>query len=138
MLTKIILVQRTDSTYDSVDFDDPFSIRSYFSKLFQCTTGDSEEEADRVIKNNLRAIFAKENVNGVRKALSIMRFAAEKIQVAFLELNPDKDLSTINTAYLVLYTSMTEALKSLIHLASSKTLSRWMLRSRRTMRSLPV
>ena len=58
-LLMIIRIQRTDTTYDSVDFDDPMSIISYFKKLCQATLWKSEEEADFLVDSMMTQIMDK-------------------------------------------------------------------------------
>ena len=108
-VTKIILIQQTDSTYGSVDFDDPVALISYFSKLCHSFTGESEEVVDRFIYEMMVHIFLKDatsmddsiKVPGA-KALDIMRSAAEMVHGAFLELGRDEDHSTVKTVHFVL------------------------------------
>jgi hypothetical protein len=45
----IFYIQQTDTTYDSIDFDDPKSTITYFSKLMQSSLGISEEMAGRTM-----------------------------------------------------------------------------------------
>lgn len=52
-VTAVIYLQRTDISFNSVDFDDPMSIISYFKKLCQSVAVYSEEDVDRVIDNIL-------------------------------------------------------------------------------------
>ena len=122
----IVYIQRTDTTFDSVDFDDPRSIIYYFIKLFQSRTGVSEEEAHGTIIGLIKRIFDKEtnddskNSPGV-EALLIMTWTAKHIHGAFQELSPDRH-STMKTAELVLLT-MDFALDRLIELALPKSAS---------------
>jgi len=130
-LWRIIRIQRTDTTYDSVDFGDPISTISYFKKLCQAA-GKSEEVVDRTINNSMALIVDKETKDdsikypGV-KALSIMKSTAEKIHGAYQELD---DYSTTETAERTkrrriveilkfVIPAMDEALKSLSELDSS-------------------
>ena len=93
ILSRIIYLQRTDFTYDSVNFDDPASTLSYFKNLYQCYTQTSEEEVDRVF-NELMEIYELKTKAGFTnssevKAQHIMRSTAEKIHNSFRDLNLD-------------------------------------------------
>ena len=92
MFSMIIRFQRTDITYDSVDFDDPMSIVSYFKKLLQAFSGMPEEDVDLVVNKMMAKIIDKET-----KALSIMKSTADKIHGVFQELGRDDDYSTTKT-----------------------------------------
>jgi hypothetical protein len=48
----IIYIQHIDSTYDSVDFDDPISTLSYFKKIFLSFSKLSDEEVNKRIRNH--------------------------------------------------------------------------------------
>ena len=99
ILEGFIWIQRTNSTYDSVDFGDPVCIITYFKKLFQALTVQYEGGSDieRVINIILVQIIDRGIKDGV-KALSIMKSTAVKIHGAFQELDWDDDNSTANTA----------------------------------------
>ena len=99
ILEGFIWIQRTNSTYDSVNFGDPVCIITYFKKLFQALTVQYEGgfDAERVINIILVMIIDKGIKDGV-KALSIMKSTAVKIHGAFQELDWDDDNSTANTA----------------------------------------
>jgi len=92
-MAMIIYIQHTDTSYESVNFDDPISTLSYFKKIYQSYSRDSEEEVDQTFKKLMWA-FKLRTENGSRKsgevqAQHIMRSAAEKIHNAFRELNRD-------------------------------------------------
>ena len=84
-IAKLIYVQHTDISYDSIDFDDPISTLSYFKKIYQIVALEPEEEIDKAF------IFMMEifTENAQVQAQGIMRSAAEKIHGAFRELNRD-------------------------------------------------
>jgi len=98
MMTRMILVQQTDATYDSVDFGDPMSIMTYFEKILQVTTGLSEEKVHSYILV-VRAIYMETKDDSMRipglKALSIMKSTADKIHGALQGLGPDEDPSAV-------------------------------------------
>ena len=114
LLVKMVYVRQVDITYDSVNFDDPISTISYFTRLY-LSFALSTEEAEKAIKDLLMRI--KESKEGSKESVEvqmqrIMRLAAEKIHGAFRELKQD---SVVNTAEFVMLV-MNEALKSLIDL----------------------
>jgi hypothetical protein len=118
-LAKIIYVQRTDTTYDSVDFDDPMSVIEYFAKLYHpLYLQDSEEEINQIIAGLMLQIFRKDTKDGSKKsgiqALLIMRSAAMKVHNAFQELdsNQVKDIADL------VMLAMVEALESIKNLAN--------------------
>ena len=93
ILSRIIYLQRTDFTYDSVNFDDPASTLSYFKTLYQCFSQSPEEEVDRIF-NELMEIYEMKTKAGFTnssevKAQHIMRSAAEKIHRTFRDLDLD-------------------------------------------------
>jgi len=98
MMTRMILVQQTDATYDSVDFGDPMSIMTYFEKILQVTTGLSEEKVHSYILV-VRAIYMETKDDSMQipglKALSIMKSTADKIHGALQGLGPDEDPSAV-------------------------------------------
>jgi len=112
LLASLIYIQQTDITYDSVDFDDPISTLSYFKKLYQSFTRVSEEEVDQLFKDLTRLLKIDTSQSAEVEAQHIMRSAAEKIHVAFRELNQDSIANTANYVFLVLK----EALESLMTL----------------------
>ena len=93
IMADMILVQHIDSTYDSVNFDDFISTLSYFIKLEQYYLGISEEQADIRMENLNRKYFI-EGAATRERAHQVMRSAAEKIHVAFRELDRDSHLKT--------------------------------------------
>ena len=104
LMSGIILIQHTNSTYDSVDFGDAMSVITYFKKLCQASTGYSEEDIDTAINNLMVRIIDKETRDGsikypAIKALSIMKWTADKIHGAFQELGWDGDDFTADTAH---------------------------------------
>ena len=99
LLRNLIWIQRTNSTYDSVNFRDRTSIITYFKKLCQATSLMSEEGVDLEINNLMARIIYKEMKDGSTrfpgvKALAIMKLTADKIHGAFQELGRDDDHST--------------------------------------------
>jgi hypothetical protein len=97
------------------------SIITYFKKLCQSMTENSEEDVDNAIDSLVLRIYKREAKDdsikfpGV-KTLRIMRSTAKKIHDAFQELGQDEDHSTAKTGTFVL-DAMNEALGSLIDLA---------------------
>lgn len=81
-LVKTIFVQQVDFAYDSVNFDDFISTKSYFTKLYMSFTGNSEEKF-----NTLMSMMKKNNYEA--EAQHIMRSAAEKIHSVMRELKQD-------------------------------------------------
>lgn len=122
--TSLFWLQRTNSTYDSVDFGDPMSIVVYFKKICQAASGQSEEVVDDAITHLLGRIIDKESKDssikfpGV-KALSIMKSTAEKIHGAFQELDRGEDstaktkLATITKTWMVVSRAMDECFRRL-------------------------
>ena len=118
-LLKMIYVQQTDTTYDSVNFDDPISNLSYFKKLvlsFALTI--SSEEVDQYFNNLMMQIIKTKTMKNSKKsaevqAQHIMRSAAEKIHDALQELNQDSIVTTAEFVMLVIL----EALGSLVDLS---------------------
>jgi hypothetical protein len=95
-LDRIIFIQQTDSTYDSVDFDDHISTLSYFKKLYRSFLSHSEEEVDEML--NGMTLYFKEHgskISAEVQAHHIMRSAAEKIHGAFRGLKRDMYAYTI-------------------------------------------
>ena len=124
-LPMIIRIQRTDTTYDSVDFDDPMSIISYFKKLCQVTLWKSEEEADFLVDSMMTQIMDKEtrddSLEYAAKAISVMILTAKEIHGALQELGRDDDYSTAKTRKIGQFISrvMEGALERLLELRSS-------------------
>ena len=118
LLVKMLYVQQTDRSYDSVNFDDPISTLSYFKKLYQSFTLIlSSEEVDQHFNELMMHIIKAKTKKDSKKsaqvqAQHIMRLAAEKIHSAFQELNRD---SVATTAQFVLVV-MRGALESLVDL----------------------
>ena len=105
-----------DTTYDSVNFDDPISTLSYFKKLY-INFALNSEEAEQIFNDFMMQIIKKKTKRGSTKSVEvraqdIMRLAAEKIHGAFRELNQDSIVITAEFVMLV----MQEALKSLTEL----------------------
>ena len=94
ILSKTIRIQRTDTTYDSVDFGDPMSNVSYFKKLLEAK-GMRQKDVDLIVNKIMARIIDKETKDGM-KALSIMKSTADKIHGAFQKLSWDGDHSTAN------------------------------------------
>ena len=96
-LARIIFVQHTDISYDSVNFDDPISTLSYFKKVYQSFTRDSEEDVDQMFRRMMQVFTETGSEKSAEvQALHIMRSAAEKIHNAFRELNPNTFGNTAN------------------------------------------
>ena len=112
LLASIIYIQRTDITYDSVDFEDPQSTLSYFKKLYQSFSRTSEEEVDQLFKDLTRLMKTDGSTSAEAEAQRIMKTAAEKIHVAFRELTQDSIANTANFVIIVLK----EAVEGLIDL----------------------
>ncbi|KAF8814005.1 hypothetical protein BYT27DRAFT_7083022 [Phlegmacium glaucopus] len=113
LLASIIYIQQTDITYDSINFEDPISTLSYFKKLYQSFSRASEEEVDQLFKDLTRLMKREGSSKSAEvEAQQIMRSAAEKIHIAFRELNQDSISNTANFVFLVLK----EAVESLIDL----------------------
>jgi len=92
--TRISLLQQTDITYDSVNFDDPISTTSYFAKLCLPFFSISEEEINKRLNYHMTKFANKKAKDGSPKSLevklhAIMRLAAEKIHGALQEFNQD-------------------------------------------------
>jgi hypothetical protein len=93
-----IYVQHIDATYDSVNFDDPISTLSYFKKIGLPFFNRSEDAVDEMFKR-MTLIFNKRTEKGSKlfpevQAQQIMRSAAEKVHLAFQELNRDHSYTT--------------------------------------------
>ena len=118
-LVKMIYIQQTDTTYDSVDFDDHASTLSYFKKLFLSVSLSSKpEEADEffselMLRINKKRTRKDSKIDAEMRAYQIMRLAAEKIHGALRELNQD----SIPTTAQLLMDVMMEALSSLADLS---------------------
>ena len=106
LLEMIIFVQRTDFTYDSVNFDDPISNLSYYKKLFQCFKEESVEETDQTFQELMEGYKMKTKEGSTNsaevQALHIMRSAAEKIHDALRDVNRDSFLITAQFVFLVM------------------------------------
>jgi len=92
-MAMIIYIQRTDTTYDSVNFDDPISTLSYFKKVYQPFSQTSDEEVDKHFEP-MMSYFERTTKRGSElsaevQAHQIMRSAAEKIHATFQELDRD-------------------------------------------------
>jgi hypothetical protein len=113
ILVKMIYAQQTDIAYDSVDFDDPASTLSYFTKLYLSFT-DNTKEVEEHFKETMMWIIKKKTKEGSNevRAQHIMRLAAEKIHGAFRELKRDKVVTTSEFVIQVIL----EAMSSLIDL----------------------
>ena len=85
-LTKMIYIQHIDTTYDSVNFDDPVSTLSYYKKLNPFCNYISDEDLDKFFEKSL---FYLRKPTAMEKALAhqVMRSTAEKVHVAFRELD---------------------------------------------------
>ena len=119
-LMKLIYIQRTDSTFHTIDPHEPMSIISYFKKLLQSISLNSDKEIDRVIDNMMVQIVKKETKDDSIKipgieALLIMISTVVKIHVACQELGRDEDHSSLKTVDLVQHT-LREALDRLSEL----------------------
>jgi len=119
LLATIIYLQHTDNSYDSVNFDDPVSTLSYFTKLYYSLfSKSSEEDVDRMY-NSLMGIFEINTKKGSTKsggvqAQHIMRKAAEKIHGALQESNLDSLL--IGDTIILAYDTFRDAICSLAEL----------------------
>ena len=120
LLTKVIHIHRTDSTYDSVNFDDPISNLAYFKKLCTSFLQASDEEIDQFLKSFMRQIKMKTMEDSTEsaeaQALHIMRSAAEAIHGAFQEINPD---SFIESATFVIRV-MVDALQHILDMTPDR------------------
>jgi len=107
-----------DTSYDSVDFDDPTSTLSYFKKLYQSFVPSVKpEDVDREFNDLMKRFKEMKTKKGSEKSFEIqahhiMRLAAEKIHGAIQELNQDSIVTTAEFVMLV----WLEAVKSLIEL----------------------
>ena len=115
-------IQQIDITYDSVNFDDPISTLSYFTKLCQVFLPLSEKEINKRLKILMKQIKkkTKDDSAGVL-AQHIMRSAAERIHGVVREFNQDSVLSTSWLASLVIQ----EAMESLFGLIRDDDPSRY-------------
>ena len=68
ILWKTIKIQRTNTTYDSVDFGDPMSIVSYFKKLLEAKWM-RQKDVNLIVNKIMARIIDKETKDGM-KALS--------------------------------------------------------------------
>ena len=87
-----VYTQHIDSTYDSVNFDDPISTLSYYKRLrrvaHQNNFEGSSEQLDQRFDNIILILTEKgSKISAETQAHSIMRSAAEKIHNAFRTLN---------------------------------------------------
>jgi hypothetical protein len=139
--TKIIWIQRIDTTYDSVDFGDPTSTVSYFKKLYQAVSRFSEEDVDRTLNILMARTIDKETKDAdgsikssEAKALSIMKSTAEKIHGDFQKMGRVENqslldiLRTLRVKFVI--SAVIEAMESLLELVSPELLE--------SQRSLPV
>ena len=113
----MICIQQTDNTYDSVNFDDPISTLSYFSKLYRPFTTTSEEDLNRFFKGVMMRMSGKKTRDGSTKSAEVqvhdtLRSAAEKIHSAFREFNQDSIAITFQLVTLV----MNETIESILYL----------------------
>ena len=109
LFVRIIYLQRTDSTYDSVNFDDPIATLSYFKRLYQNFLQSPDEVVDKYFKDMMKlfklrgGLRTKEgSTNSAEvQAQHIMRSAAEKVHIAFQESNKDSFVvfEVINEAF---------------------------------------
>ena len=118
-LARIAHIYHMDTTYDSVNFDDPISTLSYFKEIYQSYSQGSKEEVDRTF-TKLMGVFKMRTEKGSGtsaefQAHYIMRSAAEKIHVTFRELNRDTYSATVLSVMCV----MQEAMDSLAQLLQS-------------------
>jgi hypothetical protein len=107
-LASIVYVQRVDTTYDSVDFDDPISTLSYFREIFRICHG-RDEDNDRMITDLMLILKRSSDQSAEVQAQHIMRSAAEKIHGVIRELKQD---SIVIASEFVAYT-MQEAFHNL-------------------------
>ena len=105
LLERAFSIQQIDSTYDSVNFDDPISTLSYFKKIQEGYTRISGEKIDRMIRH-----FKKNGskISAEVQAHHIMRSAAEKIHVALREPKGE-DLRALYIAENILLDVLIEA-----------------------------
>ena len=97
-LAAIIHVQHVDTTYNSVNFDDPISTLSYFKKIYRASgySRDSDEVFNENFDNMMYFInleIATERfsiISAEVEAHQIMRSAAERVHVTFRELKRDR------------------------------------------------
>ena len=119
LMTRLIFIQRTDSTYDSVNFDDPISNLAYFKKLYQSYSWTSDQEIDEMFTNAMEAFKMKtkegSTVSAEAQALHIMRTAAEAIHRVLRKLNGDTFLDSAVTALIF----MRQAMDNLLDLMES-------------------
>ena len=105
----MISVQKADSDYDSVDFEDFTSTLSHFKKLSRPSTTMSEEEIDNHYNEFMAKTIMKQTKKDPEKSAAevelevqdIFRLAAEKIHGAFRELQPDSIETTAEFLQLV-------------------------------------
>ena len=115
----MIYVQQTDTTYDSVDFDDLIATLSYFKKLYLSFALSSKpEDAEHffdglMLQINNKRTKKDSKVSAEIRAHQIMRLAAEKIHDALRELNHD----SIPTTGQLVMDVMIEALNKLVDLS---------------------
>ena len=118
-MTRLIFIQRTDSTYDSVNFDDPISNLAYFKKLYQSYSWTSDQEIDEMFTNAMETFKMKtkegSTVSAEAQALHIMRTAAEAIHRVLRKLNGDTFLDSAVTALIF----MRQAMDNLLDLMES-------------------
>ena len=117
-MAKLIYLQQTDFTYDSVNFDDPVSTLSYFKKLFQSFSRISDEEVEKIFKDMMGFINKRSMEGSIHsseiQAQHIMKTAAEKIHTAFQELNRDSFVVTARFVFQVMKEAV-DGLVDLIH-----------------------
>ena len=119
LLLKISFFQQMDITYDSVNFDDPISTISYFTKLYRPFSTYSEEEANKDFKYFMMKVTNKKTKNGSPKFAEvkmhdIMRSAAEKVHGVLREFNQDS--TRIAITYELVILALAEAMQSLTDL----------------------
>ncbi|KAF8167195.1 hypothetical protein B0H34DRAFT_4405 [Crassisporium funariophilum] len=115
LLASMIYIQQTDLDYNAVDLDDRTSTLEYFKRLYQSFSRIPPDEVDDIFKD-LSRLMKSGGSNAEMEAHRIMRTAAEKIHVAFQELNQDSISNTANFVLLVLK----DALEGLIDLVEDQ------------------
>lgn len=119
----IINIQQTDLAYDSVNFDDPISTASYFTKLSSCLTdpegkghGLPEEEFDQWLRTLMKQNIKFTNKDGSTQSVevrihNVLRTAAEKVHDALRQYNRDSNRANVAESVV---SAMGEALETIL------------------------
>ena len=112
LVKELVYLHETDITYDSVNFDDPISTASYFTKLM----AGKGEFCEILIDSMGQTVRSKDGSTQSAEVPMhhIMRSAAEKVHDAFREFNRDSSAMGSFELLMSVKYAVNEALRSIL------------------------